>query len=169
MAYENQESLEPGWEDGARQMNECQYLFADRIREIEGLTLELVVTEAKPQAEILVARDESVAERLLVGGRPIERDLTCRIFRLVFDGRQMVSYSVLNESYGKYPEPPEQFTGKLFRTFSRSHLLEFIKKTTYASDEFPGVLQHYQVACQNHVVDVICTAPPRIEIEIDPP
>jgi hypothetical protein len=35
----------------------------------------------------------------------------------------MISWTVLNESYGKYPEPPEQFTGKLFRVFSRSHLI----------------------------------------------
>jgi hypothetical protein len=41
-------------------------------------------------------------------------------------------------------------------------LLEFTKKTTYAGDEHPGVLQHYEIACLNHVVDVICTGPPRI-------
>jgi len=69
----------------------------------------------------------------------------------------MVSYTVLNESYGTYPEPPEQFSGKLFRVFEWSHLLEFTKKTTCASDEYPGVLQHYEIACLNHVIDVICT------------
>jgi hypothetical protein len=153
------------WKDGIRQMNKCEYLFVDRIGELKELTLELVVSEGKPQAEVLVARNESVIEQLRIGGKPIERDVTCRVFHLVFDRRHMVSYSVLNESYGGYPEPPEQFTGKLFRIFSWSHLLEFIKSTTCASDEFPGVLQHYQVACLNYVVDVICTAPPRITID----
>ena len=78
----------------------------------------------------------------------------------------MVSYTVLNESYGTYPEPPEQFSGKLFRVFEWSHLLEFTKKTTCASDEYSGVLQHYEIACLNHVIDVICTGPPRISVRI---
>jgi hypothetical protein len=76
----------------------------------------------------------------------------------------MVSYSVLNESYGRYPEDPEKFTGKLFRSFSWSHLLEFTRHTTNASVEYAGPLQHYQVACLNHVLDVIGTKPPRIAI-----
>jgi hypothetical protein len=152
------------WEEGTRQINECGYLFVDSIREPEELTLELTVTEAKPQAQILVPRNESAFEELLVGGRPIERDLSCRLFRLIFDRNHMVSYTVLNESYGRYPEAPEQFIGKLFRVFSWSHLLEFTKRTTSASDEYPGVLQHYQIACLNHVIDVICTGPPGIAV-----
>ena len=75
----------------------------------------------------------------------------------------MVAYMVLNESYSTYPQSPEQFAGKLFHVFSKSHLLEFIKRTTYASDEYPGgVLEHYAVACLNHSVEVISTGPPRI-------
>jgi hypothetical protein len=156
--------VELEWEDGARQINECKYLYVDSVREPEELTLELIVTEAKLQAEILIPQDESLVEQLRLGGRPIERDVTCRSFRLNFDRRHMVSYTVLNESYGRYPESPEQFAGKLFRVFSWSHLLEYTKRTTYASDENPGLLQHYEIVCLNHVVDVICTGPPRIAI-----
>ena len=156
--------VEVEWEDGARQINGCEYLFIDSIRELEELTLELIVTEAKVQARSLVPRDQSPLEQLRLGAKPIERDVTCRSFRLVFDRRHMVSYTVLNESYGKYPESPEPFTGKLFRVFSWSHLLECTKRSTCASDEYPGVLQHYEIACLNHVVDVICTAAPRIAV-----
>ena len=119
------------WEDGARQINDCEYLYLDGIREIEELTLELMVREAKVQDRTLAARDDSAVKQLLAGSRPIETDPTCRVFQLVFDRNRMVSYTVLNESYGKYPEPPEQFTGKLFRIFSWSHLLDFTKRTTY--------------------------------------
>jgi hypothetical protein len=161
--------VELKWEDGANQINECEYLFVDGIRELEELALELVVTEAKVQAEVLVPRDESPVEQLRSGAHPIERDGTCRSFRLIFEARHMVSYTVLNECYGKFPEPPEQFTGKLFRVFSWSHLLELTKRTTRACDGHPGVLLHYEIACLNHVVDVICTAPPRISVEIAPP
>jgi hypothetical protein len=164
MGREDPATVEVGWEDGVRQINECKYLFVDSIREIEELTLELRVTEAKPQAEILAPRDGSALEHLRVGGSPIESDPTCRSFRLIFDRNKMVSHTVLNESYGSYPESPEQFTGKLFRVFSRSHLLDFTKRTTCATDEHPGVLQHYEIVCLNHVVDVICVGPPRIAV-----
>lgn len=150
------------WQEGARQINECEYIFVHTVHEIEELTLELIIVEAKARAPILVPRGEGELEQLLVGGRPISSDATCRFFRLVFDRRNMVSYMVLNETYGRYPEPPEKFVGRLFRTFSRSALLEFTKRTTHACDEHPGPLQHYEIACLNHVVDVICTRPPRI-------
>jgi hypothetical protein len=135
---------------------------------MEELTLALIINEAKPQAPILASRDDSAFERVSVGSRPIEEDSTCRVFEIIFDRHGIISYTVLNESYGKYPEPPEEFTGKLFRIFSRSHLLDFTKRTTIACDEYPGALQHYQIACLNHIVDVITTKPPRIAVGMWP-
>lgn len=156
--------VELDWEDGARQINDCDYLYIDGIRELAELTLELIVTEAKLQAQTLGPQDETLVEQLRSDAVPIESDVACRSFRVIFNRTHMVSYTVLNESYGQYPESPERFTGKLFRIFSWSNLLEFTKRTTYASDEHPGVLQHYEIASLNHVVDVICTVPPRIVI-----
>lgn len=123
----------------------------------------MTLVEAKPQAP-LASEDNSVYGVLTDGARPIEEDSTCRVFEVIFERNDIVSYTVLNESYGRYPEPPEEFTGKLFRVFSWSHLLEFTKRTTYASDDNPGVLKHFQIACLNHVFDVIATRPPRIAV-----
>ena len=75
-----------------------------------------------------------------------------------------MSYTVLNESFGTYPKPPEQFTGKLFRTFSRSHLLDFTKQTRYASENTPVVPSSITRLHVNHAIDVICTAPPKITV-----
>ena len=152
------------WAEGARQIEDCEYLFVRQIGETEELTLELTVVEAKAQAPITTPKDDSVLERLKVGGRPIKPDSSCRLFRLIFDRQHMVAYTVSNESYSKFPEPSEKFVGKLFRLFSRSHLLDFVKRTNHASDKHPGKLCHYQVACQNHIIDVITTAPPAISV-----
>lgn len=152
------------WDVGFRQINECEHLFVRQLREIEELTLEVTVEEAKAQAPILVPPYDTQVGRLLVGTKPILPDESCRVFRLVFDRNRMVSYSVLNESFGKYPEPPDEFVGKRLRAFSRSRLLEFTKLDTIASDEYPGALKHYQIVCENHVIDVICTEPPTIEV-----
>lgn len=153
-----------GHEEAARQLNECDYLFLIDIREPEYLTLQLTIAEAKAQAPRFDTPPEHPLAALLNGGRPIEPDATCRVFRITFERKHMVSYTVVNESYGKYPDAPEQFQGKLFREFSRSYLLEYIAKATIATDDYPGKLRHYQLACQDHVVDVVCTAPPEIVI-----
>jgi len=158
------ETVEVPWEEGASLINDCTYLFAADIREIEELTLGLTIVEAKAQAPISTGEATGPFASLKVGGRPIKEDETCRLFQLLFDRNHMISYTVLNESYGKYPELPEVFTGKLFRVFSHSHLLEFTEQTTYASGGYPGVLMHFEIACLNHVIDVICTAPPTIAV-----
>ena len=152
------------WEEGARLINECDYLFATDVREIEELTLRLTIVEAKPQAPLETSVAAGPLASLMAGGRPIEEDETCTHFKLLFDRNHLISYTVLNESYGKYPEPPEAFTGKLFRIFSHSHLLEFTERTTHASGGYPSVLMHFEISCLNHVIDVICTAPPKIAV-----
>lgn len=156
--------IEVPWQEGARLIDECTYLFATDVREIEELTLGLTIVEAKAQAPITNTEDTGPLPWLKIGGRPIEEDDTCRLFQVLFDRNHMISYTVLNESYGKYPEPPEAFTGKLFRIFSHSHLLDFTERTTYASGGHPAALMHFEIACLNHVIDVICTAPPKIAV-----
>ena len=82
MGSETPSDVELDWIAGTKQIDDCEYLFVDQIREIEELTLEVTITEAKPQAEISVALDEDPLEQLRVGGRPIERDATCRTLPL---------------------------------------------------------------------------------------
>ena len=154
------------WKEGARLMDECSYLFATDVRELEELTLGLTLVEAKLQAPVTTADEKDPAGFLKLGARPIEEDQTSRIFQVVFSRHHLVSYTVLNESYGKYPEPPEAFTGTLFRVFSQSHLLDFTARTTIASEHYPGPLMHYEIACLNHIIDVICTAPPTISVGV---
>src|ERR1700733_13303342 len=79
------ETMEVPWEDGARLINECTYLFATDVREIEELTLGLTIVEAKAQAPISTTEDTGPLASLKIGGRPIEEDETCRLFQLLFD------------------------------------------------------------------------------------
>ena len=118
MCSEELPQVELWWEDGARQINECEYRYIDSIRESEELTLELMVTEAKVQAKVLVPETRARSSCFDWVPGHSERDATCRSFRLIFDQRHMLSYTVLNESYGRFPESPELFAGKLFRVFT---------------------------------------------------
>ena len=47
MGSETQSDVELDWVAGAKQIDDCEYLFVDQIREIEELTLEVTITEAK--------------------------------------------------------------------------------------------------------------------------
>jgi hypothetical protein len=151
---------------GTAEIDKCENLFVDEIGEAGELRLSVKIVEARVQSRPIEVNAHDPLHALMLGARPIEPDDTSMRFELIFDSRHMVSYLVLNELYGTYPAPPEEFTGRLFRTFTKSHLLDFTRRTTNASDAWPGKLLHYQIACLNHVVDVVVTAPPTIYVQL---
>ena len=153
------------WHDVARELNECKYLYLRWIGEPEELRLRLVVEEARVQERPGVAPPHlPELSEILDGAKSIACDEDCRLFEIIYT--YPISYTVLNESYGRYPETPEVFNGKLFREFSWSYLLEMTRKTTYACDDHPGPLppQHHSIVCLNHVIDVITTREPEMRL-----
>ena len=154
------------WKDVARQIDECKYLYMRGLHEPRDGKIRFLVEEAGLQTPRSSQEDPGFGSivALLEDARPIESDSSSRLFEIVYD--EYISYTVSNETYGKYPEPPEVFTGNLFRIFSWSYLLEMTRKTSYASDGHPGPgpLEHHEIACLNHVIDVITTRPPMIAI-----
>jgi hypothetical protein len=154
------------WKDVAKQIDECKYLFMRGLHETRDNKIRFLVEEAglqEPRPVDEAAIPASIAA-LLKGGRPIESDSSSRLFEIIYD--KYISYTVSNESYSRYPKPPEVFTGNLFRIYSWSYLLEMTRKTSDAGDEYPGPgpLEHHQIPCQDHVIDVITTRPPIIAI-----
>lgn len=117
------------------------------------LVLQSLLPGALPEVAALYAKSN-----------PIKSDDGCRLFEIIYD--YPISYTVLNETYSRYPKAPEAFTGKYFRVFSWSYLLEWTSKTTYVCEDHPGPLppQHHEIACLNHVVDVITTKEPEMRL-----
>lgn len=147
------------------QLDQCEYLFLRHLHEPQENLLRFVVEEAKAQRHLTRQTDPSKNDALaeiLRDASPILSDSSSRSFEVIFD--TYVSYAVTNELYGRYPEPPQIFSGSRFRRFHWSHLLEFTGKTTQASDAYPGPLVHYQVVCENHVIDVISTIEPHVRV-----
>jgi len=155
------------WRDVAKEMDDCTYLFLRWIGEPKDNHLRLIIEEASPQSHRTwippIESSPEIAD-ILAGASPIESDSKSRLFEVSYE--DYISYTVMNESYGKFPEPPELFTGKLFREFQWSYLLEWTRKVSYASDDHPGpgILQHHEIACLNHVIDVITTRPPNLTL-----
>lgn len=73
-----------------------------------------------------------------------------------------VSYTVLNESY-TYNVDGEVYDGNLCRIYSESHYLEYIKKITLTEDLHPETqMIHYELVCEDHIVDIISLEEPDI-------
>ncbi len=58
---------EVDWEEGARQIDDCSYLFAESIGEISELTLGLVILEAKAQDRVYSPANDSPLETDAIG------------------------------------------------------------------------------------------------------
>ncbi len=167
--------IDESWKDIAKQIDECKYLYMRGLHEPRDNEIRFVVEEAGLQAPIIRTNEENPTSitALFREAQPIRPDSSSRMFEIVY--YDYTSYTVSNESYSKYPQPPELFTGQLFRVFSWSYLLEMTRKTSYANDEHPGPgpLEHHEIFFLNHVIDVITTLPPtmtlldRLEMKTD--
>ncbi len=73
-----------------------------------------------------------------------------------------VAYSVRNESFVS-PDEYEVSVGRRFRVYSKSRFLDFIGCATFATDEYPGPVQHIGVNCEDHIVDVVSKMDPQVK------
>ena len=131
------------------------HLFLEELVEPEANTLKVRVVEGKTST---AAVPIEVAGQSLGEGLPVEVDDTCARYELNWSS--YVLYQVTNESFGKKEESPERILGNLACVYRSSRLLDYVARSTNASDDYPGKLAHYQIICSDHVIDVISTEPP---------
>jgi hypothetical protein len=140
------------------QMDGHEFLYLSEIGEPEVSVLRLVIVEARVSSE---TRDIVVGETVISGAKPIVSDSSSQRYELIFGS--YVAYSVRNESYTVWDEA-EQFTGHVFRRYSQSRFLEFVRAASIASNDYPGPLIHHGIICQDHVVDVASAEEPDVRI-----
>ena len=136
------------------QIDSHEYLYLWEIGEPEVNVLRVVVDEAKASNDGKVEIPDTPFM-----GNPIVSDETCRRYEITFPS--YVAYSVLNESFAKVDEY-EQYTGRYFRVYSKSHFLDYLGVATFASDDYPGRSTHYEIACLDHIVEVVSAEEPDI-------
>ncbi len=136
-------------------INACQYLFLRESWEPQENTLRVVIEEAKADGP---PEDFEVAPGKMISGVvAVESDPSCQLFELVWPS--YVAYSVCNESFTAWDDT-EVFQGRHFRVYSKSHFRDYLARYTFASDKYPGPLQHWGLVCLRHLVDVVgCEEP----------
>jgi len=144
-------------------INSVRYLFLRELSEPKDNSLRIVVEEAvvneASRGQIAEPSLPELAE-ILKGAAYIESTDGCRIFEILWD--HYVAYLVTEEcvgSCGKHDD--EEFTGKLFRTYSKSHFLELLAKDT--GGHFEPVV-HHKLVCENHIIDVASVSDPAIHV-----
>lgn len=109
------------WKDVARQIDECKYLYMRGLHEPRDNKIRFLIEEAGLQTPRPSQEDPGFGSiaALLEDARPIESDSSSRLFEIVYD--EYVSYTVSNETYGKYPEPPK-FLPENFSEYLAGHI-----------------------------------------------
>ncbi len=98
--------------------------------------------------------------RLLINRSKFNIDLP--MVQLEFES--YISYSVIDESFSYSIDNSEISKGELFRIYTKSRYLDFIKIATNEREDLcPSENYiHYQFLCLNHTVDVISCGEPKV-------
>lgn len=126
-------------------------LILSQIGEPSNNDLRLIVIEVRPQGNLV---DSSLGPV-----RPILPDSASKGFEITW--WRYVAYAVRNESFFK-PERSEQSGQGLSGTRDDTAFLEYVRATTFATDDYPGPLSHWFVYTEWHCIDVVSDTPPNI-------
>lgn len=127
--------------------------YLEEIGEPSDNVLRIVAVEARAQGPAQsTLLGKAVPILPLPDGAPVE--LTWKHY---------VAYAVRNESYAMADDgAPSSIPVSQLVERRNSAFLDFVRRTTIASDEFPGPLRHWELMCLNHVIDVVSTTEPVI-------
>lgn len=141
----------------ARTLDSCHSLFLTRVSEPKENTLSVSIVESfvSPHSESL-----EIAGARIEGVHRVAPNAESRRFELSWSS--YVAYLVTNESYAS-AENGESVdgSGRLIQQYDKSSFLESIARSTIATNEYPGLLIHVRILCENHVVDVVSTEFPK--------
>ena len=143
-------------------LNACRYIFLSKLETGPSLDLRIEVVEARSQEErVRVDTGNKELDAAFGELHPITAKEGYDAFRIVF--QNYICFSVRNESYAT-PEDDEDYSLRL-RRYQRSTFMDFVEKGTWAEavPDHPGAFAHYAVVCEDHVIDVACSAEPIIQ------
>jgi len=145
------------------EINEHNYLEVLEIGETKDWQLRLVIVEAIVADIYGLANKEEqpndAIRELVNSSRPVEVTKNSKVYEVLFE--DYITYSVINESYVSGSEN-EEYTGNLARVYTKSNFLDYVRKATFATQEFPGPFKHYGFCCGDHIVDVASVEAPNI-------
>lgn len=127
------------------------------MKETDVNSLRLYINRCKTSEE---AEDIVIGERVIKDSFRVMLDDTLPTIQIEFE--TYIGYSIRNESYTVW-DSEEVFEGKLFRIYSKSKYLDFIKASTIATEDYPGPFVHYELVCLDHIIDIVSVSKPIVK------
>lgn len=118
------------------------------IGEPEDNTLRVVVAETRLAEPI---KDEN-----LISATPIVPATDVDVIEITW--REYIAYAVLNESFTT--GDPNNVPKSMLERRKSSAFLDYVTQDTFASADYPGPFEHWELMCLNHIVHVACASPP---------
>jgi len=137
------------------ELSRCRHLFLDELLEPETNTLRIRVIEGRASN---VAVPIEVAGQSLGEGFPVQIDANSVRYEITWNS--YVLYQVMNESFGRQEVSKDGIVGNSASVYNSSSLLDYVFRSSNASHEYPGKLQHFSIVCSDHVIDVVTTDRP---------
>lgn len=128
-------------------------LYLTEIGEPSDNVLRIVVQEARDRGP--------VTETEVGPARRMEFGPTSRAFELVWE--TYIAYAVRDESHARL-EDGEVFAHDSFQIRESSAFLDYVAKSTTATDAWPGPLIHWTLDTLNHSLDVVGIDEPMIRV-----
>lgn len=133
------------------------YIYLNKLIEPEGNSLRVLIDRCKVNKTKGLMKITGEVE---IEASSIDVDDNLPIVQLDFE--TYVAYSITNESF-TVMDDYEISEGRIFRIYSKSRYLDFIKTGTIAEFIFPEEqFVHYQIPCLNHIIDIISYDEPKI-------
>jgi len=127
-------------------LNSVKYSYLGKLTEPRDNSLRIVVEEAISNPPL--PSQPQLGSNVVHFSR-IEHTKACRTFELTW--AHYVAYLVTEEVVGSCPSDDEVYTGNLFRTYTKSHFLDYLARNT--GGHMKPVL-HFKLLCLNHLIDV---------------
>jgi hypothetical protein len=141
-------------------LQSVEYLYLSKLSEPRDNSLKIVVVEAILNSRRVAQSPTPGLEHLFKDAHPIESTPNGRVFELFWN--RYAAYCVTEELVGSnavtgYED--ETYTGKLLRTYAKSHFLDHIARDTGGHIED---LCHFKLVCLNHLIDIAVYEVPEI-------
>lgn len=142
------------------EINACKYIYLGSIEEPSDNSLRILIEEAGTKSsqpmELMSAEGKDVGTL-----EKIQITATSHVYEVLFPS--YISYSVTDESFA-LPSDGEIFIGRIFCIYEKSDYMDYLKKASFACDEHPGPFKQYGFNCLNHIVNIVSTDVPNINL-----
>ncbi|RZJ69638.1 MAG: hypothetical protein EOO47_23910 [Flavobacterium sp.] len=137
-------------------INSSKDIFISEIHEPFQNELRFIITIGQVST---FEEDVFIGEAKLGPMRRIEINEASPQFTIYFD--DYICYNVINESFESLGG--DNFIGNNIRIYSNSNFLEYIRRDTFATVDYPGEFKHYCFISHNHLINIATVSQPKID------